>query len=228
MSAELNATDAIVGKLKAVQKTVQKSTMEIVLAMVLIGELLVQLRRKANGSWTHHLDDLGYNERVARRYMALGRSWWARNGLKDSGLAADLPSDLLKLEWLCRLSKDQLQEGIRNWRCCEWARSVVIDAVKRVLNIAEPAKPAAHITLDRLSDECDRFIDRVLDAMECSSTLLEDETARQRLHDQLEEKFGKFLDVILESRDSSVAEEASEPTAEEPPGAGPNGTGQQQ
>jgi len=209
------ATDlsTLVQQIKAVQQAIQGDESNIVLRMVELGELLIRLRRKGGGDWGRHASELGYPPRIATRYMLLGKSWWANNRLRESGLTKELPTDLLKLEWLCRLTHEQLVEGLNNWRCREWSRSQLIDAVKLKLDFKAKVKPVQAVTIDRIREECDKFVERVLEAIETSPEEMADPTARQRLLDELQSKFAE-VERVLDSSEE-VGEQPAEDDAED-------------
>jgi len=186
----------LVQQIKAIQSEMLKDEGNLVLRHVAIGELLIQLKKTAGSKWPQHLAELGYDTRVARRYMQLAKSWWAGDGLKKSELLPELPADLLKLEWLCRLTEEQLAEGVDNWRCREWSRNQVIDAVKKKLNIRAKAKPVHVVTIDTIVDDCDKFVERALETIDVSGDEIADPEARQRLLAELSDKFAAIEDAI--------------------------------
>jgi len=213
----------LVNKIKEVQKGITRDESTIVLQYVKIGELLIQLKRVAKGDWESEVQKLGYEPRVARRYMALGRTWWAGTGLEESGVIEQLPPDLMKLEWLCQLSKHELCKGIPHWPCRKWGRSQVIDAVKHELKLIEKPKAARSGTLDRVTIDCERVIDRLVEALQDSTDEIADPLNRQRLWDELSSQFAKVENLLATnpgdgfpsagSDETETAEARTEPVA---------------
>jgi len=187
---------ALVKKIKEVQFGIVQDESHIVLKYVEIGQLLLQLKRVAKSDWENEVQKLGYPPRVARRYMAIGRTWWAGSGLQESGVINQLPPDLMKLEWLCRLDKDQLLGAIHHWPCRKWSRTLVIDAVKHDLKIIEKPKATRPPTLDRITIDCERVIDRLVEALEDSADEIADPESRQRLWDDLNSRFAKVENLL--------------------------------
>src|SRR4051812_18437393 len=74
-----------------------------------MGRLFRELKAKAPRVWGRKLKQLGYHERVASRYLKIGESWPTPDQTPGSDLLAKLPSDVQKLEWLCRLPVDELE-----------------------------------------------------------------------------------------------------------------------
>lgn len=193
MSMEINA---LVAKIKETQQAIRGNECQNVLKMVEIGEMLVQLKQMSNGDWLKHIELLTYDKRVAGRLMQLGKSWWSKGGLKESNLLNELPLDLMKLEWLCRLSREQLIEGLRNWKVRKWSRSQVIDAVQGVLHVPSKPKAVRIVSLDRLTEEAERFVERALAAISASSDELADPTIRQRLFDEVSTTLAKVEEAL--------------------------------
>lgn len=120
----------LVHQIKELLSAMKAQSGTLVLNKVETGRLLSRLRAKANGNWNRMLQEIGMNDRVARRYMALVKNGWWTTGLKESGLHEILPPDVMKLEWLCRLTREQL-EGVKDWPFKHWTREQLIEALKR-------------------------------------------------------------------------------------------------
>ena len=78
-------------------------------------------------------------------------------GLKESDLLPRLPTDLLKLEWLCRVPQERLGPLLDELDCKRASRRQVVDAVRDVLDEAPPAK-----TEKDVQKFVQRFIDRIM------------------------------------------------------------------
>jgi hypothetical protein len=110
-----------------------------------IGTALADLRKEAKSGWFKQLKELGINERVARRYIRLGNSWLAVSGLSESALLEQLPPDRMKLEWLCRLTAEQLRELLGRLDCKKAKRGQVEAAVRKALGEEDAAPTAPNI-----------------------------------------------------------------------------------
>ena len=130
---------------------------DIVTSHIRLGNHLAQLRQLANGDWTKQLSVIGMSPRVARRYLTIARHWPSETGLKESGLLSRLPTDLLKLEWLCRVPQDKLGPLLDELDCKRASRRQVVTAVRAVLDEAPPAKTERDV-----QKFVQRFIDRIM------------------------------------------------------------------
>jgi len=212
MSTDINV---LVREIEEAQKAMTRDEGNLVLHMIGLGELLLKLRRTAGGNWTVHAKKLGFHPRVANRYMQLARSWWGRNGLSESGLLEKMPPDLMKLEWLCRLDREQLVEAVENYRLREWSRTQVIDAVKFKLGVTEEAPQVRSTTVDRIKVDCGRFVERLIESIEDSRPELASAQERQRLLDELSAKFAK-VEEVLAVDDGSTLDVSAEQEYDQP------------
>ena len=114
----------------------------IILSLIAIGKHLARLRSLAKRNWAKSLNHIPICPRVASRYLLLGESWLADIGLNESDLLHHLPADLMKLEWVCRLNANQLQELLRTTDPKKASRSEVIRHVKEILGHPGTNKPA--------------------------------------------------------------------------------------
>jgi len=162
MSQDINV---LVRAVDETLKAMNNDEANLVEHMVELGERLLALRRGAGVSWTVHANKLGIHQRVANRHMLLAKSWWARKGLRESGLLEKMPPDLMKLEWLCRLDRQQLADAVANYRLREWNRTQVIDAVKYKLGVTAEVPQVRSVTVDRLKVDCGRFVERLLESI---------------------------------------------------------------
>jgi len=193
MSAHVNT---LVKAIMDVQAAIVVNESDIVINYAEIGSLLLRLKRAAASDWQDRALQLGYQPRHARRFMMLGRSWWANGGLTESGLVHHLPPDLEKLSWLCRLSSDQLAAAIEHWPCRKWSRTQVTDAVKHELKIIDKAKPKPPVTVDRITTECEQFVEKWLEAIQDFGPEMADRQTRQRLLDELTARFSKLENAL--------------------------------
>ena len=145
--------DDVVNQIKNAKKKLDKGEGNFLARLICIGLLLAQLRGLAKRIWNKLVVNLGFNARVALRYLKLAESPLAEIGLNESDLLARLPSDLLKLEWICRLDAAQLDELLTRMDPKKESRPKVIAAVKEITGkTEEPAKPDLAGALGRASD----------------------------------------------------------------------------
>jgi len=151
----------------------------LVLKAIRLAQLFVSLRCTVRRNhWLRELKKLNYEERIVRRYLTIGDSWWITAQAQGSVLITSLPFDLHKLEWLCRLSQEQLEKlsSCRNLQ--EDSRAEVISRVKQFLQeedeVSETSEPS-------LADIQKRFDSNVIRIMNAIDELPEDTTDEQRL-----------------------------------------------
>jgi hypothetical protein len=113
---------------------------DVVACHIRLGVRLTELRMLAKGTWGRQLKAIDINPRVASRYLKIARHWPNDIGLIESDLLPRLPTDLLKLEWLCRLPLPRLGELLNELDCKKAARSQVIAAVREALGENPPAE----------------------------------------------------------------------------------------
>jgi hypothetical protein len=79
------------------------------LAVIELGKMLAHLKAcvKRDRLWAETVALLGYSVRYAGRLVVIGESGWATQTPADEVLA-QLPSDVEKLEWLSKLTPEQL------------------------------------------------------------------------------------------------------------------------
>src|SRR5690349_19435233 len=106
----LPAVEQILKKIEENEKKIRVSEGEAVNLIMEQGRLLRQLKRKVHKNWLQAVEDIGLNERVARRYLKIGEEWATPDRTPGSDLLARLPYDLHKLEWLCRLPVAELEQ----------------------------------------------------------------------------------------------------------------------
>jgi hypothetical protein len=132
-----------------------------------------QLRDLLPGTYLKELAKLGYNPRVASRYMTLA-THWPPERTPGSDILLQLPHDVQKLEWLCRLPLDRLEMLCQAMDLRTTGRPAVIAAVKRMLGLAEEdgteAKPAPQPTLAAVRKKLDTFAVRLQTDLDQLST----------------------------------------------------------
>jgi hypothetical protein len=155
------------------------------------GRLLWELKKQAPYSWLEKLSQIGIHERVARRYLTIGECWATDDRTPESGLLEEMPYDLLKLEWLCRLPLDDLRAFVRTCDCRREPRGSLIKRVQRMLGQIPSDSQQDAPGLDPLRKESDAYVRRVLKAAESL-----DSDQRQELAKENEAKFSELQQAL--------------------------------
>jgi hypothetical protein len=125
------------------QDKVARCEGKVVASRLQIGKYLAELRGRTCRGWTVQLRSLGVDARAARRYVKLGKTELAAVGPGQPDLLAALPTDLVRLDWLSRLSVEQVRGLLARGSLREASRTAVIAAVKGLLGgQGTPAKAA--------------------------------------------------------------------------------------
>jgi hypothetical protein len=217
------AAEKIKQKIEAAQKKIEgeelsksKRDGKIVLSLVEIGRLLVELQQHVKKTWSKDVKALGYSPRAASRLQQLGASWWAGNGLLEAVSLDQLPTDVHKLEWLCRLGKEQLAEFLGRTDCKALSRTKAIEAVKEVLGLHKDKEELAPEAV--LVKTVEQFVRRLTAKIEDWQQGGSAPQARQQVRGALDHAFEELRQAL----DSPAAETAgaedggeAEPTEEE-------------
>lgn len=134
------------------QQKIDRHEGDVVACHIRIGARLAALRSLAKRTWGRQLKALGISPRVASRYLKIARGWQDEIGLNESDLLTRLPTDLLKLEWLCRVPVSQLGGLLDTLNCKKATRSQVIAAVREVLGEEPPTA----------TDDVEMFVQRLI------------------------------------------------------------------
>jgi len=153
----------LVGEIQKEQRKIDRFEGDIVASRIRLGNHLAQLRRLANGDWAKQLSVLEMSPRVASRYLKIAQHWPTEIGLKESDLLPRLPTDLLKLEWLCRVPQDRLGPLLDELDCKRANRRQVVAAVRDVLDEAPPARTErdAQQFVERFTNRIMRTVDKL-------------------------------------------------------------------
>jgi hypothetical protein len=165
--ADTGGLPGVLAQIAAEWEELDRQEGDVVGACFRLGRLLAELRRLARRDWSKRSKALGIHPRVARRYVRLGESELARSGLPESDLLCRLPADLMKLEWLCRLTAEQLRELLGRLDARGASREKVVAAVKAVLSGDDtPARPAPDLAalLERVFRRLDGVLERLEEA----------------------------------------------------------------
>jgi hypothetical protein len=101
----------LLGRIRERQQQFQEAEAGGAAHLVEIGALLAALQTAASRNWEKTVKEVGYHPREACRLQLIGASWWSEEiRTHGSDFLVGLPLDSKKLEWLCRLSREQLGE----------------------------------------------------------------------------------------------------------------------
>lgn len=136
------------------QQSINRHEGDVVVCQIRLATRLAELRQLAKRTWGQQLKILGMSPRVASRYLKIAHHWTPEIGLNESDLRPRLPTDLLKLEWLCRVPFPKLREILDALDCKKANRSQVIAAVREALGEEPPAE-------DGVEEFVQRFLHRL-------------------------------------------------------------------
>jgi hypothetical protein len=165
----------VVQKIRAEQDKLDNSDAPAVSSHLALGQLFTELRQRAKRTWGKQVKALGYDRRVASRYFTIGTAPLTEMGLSESHVRAMLPPDVMKLEWVCRLTVDQLEQLTAELDVKKASRTKVIRAVKKILGV-ETTSPKPD-----LSAKIGKAIDRLTSLINKISTEETDVTQRHLL-----------------------------------------------
>jgi len=191
----------------------------MVVDLVKLARLYVELKAVVKKHrWQKVLKDLGQNPRVVSRYLLIGTCWWSEEP-SDSPVWAKLPYDLLKLEWLCRLTRTQLTGLLEYVDCRKTGRSVLIGAVKRKLGQPDAEARKTHTTADAIVKRWQDYVNRTLEAIDELTDTATEPGILEELAEKLEAGFADIQGSLTpqeEGPDDHQAElEEGEGDAEE-------------
>jgi hypothetical protein len=153
---------AVVQKIKAELDTLNKSDAPAVGSHLALGQLLAELRGLATRTWIKQVKALGYDRRVASRYVSIGTYPLTEMGLRESHLRAMLPPDVMKLEWIVRLSAEQLKKLTAKIDVKKASRARVIREVKQILGLeATTRRPDLAKQIDRATEGLVSLVKRI-------------------------------------------------------------------
>jgi hypothetical protein len=152
----------------------------LVLKAISLGKLFVALKCSVRPHrWLKELKKLNYQERDARRYLAIGSSWWHTAQTTASELLTGLPYDLHKLEALSRLDQAQLEELSRNRNLRSDSRGEIFSRVQAILGREDDTETTVSApSVADIKKRIDGNVNRILEVLD---TLPGDATDEQRL-----------------------------------------------
>jgi hypothetical protein len=153
---------AVVQKIKAEQDRLNESDAPAVGSHLRLALLLAELRRLAKRNWLKLVKALGYDKRVANRYASIGTYLLTKMGLTESHLRAMLPPDVMKLEWVCRLTAEQLEKLTAAIDVKKASRPRVIREVKKILGLEVTARrPDLATQIDRAMQQFASLVGKI-------------------------------------------------------------------
>jgi hypothetical protein len=193
--------EQLIRDIEAEQSKVARKEGEIVSNLVRIGALLVDLQTAAGRTWTERVRSLGYHPRAASRLQKIAFRWRDEIGTLGSDFLTRLPGDPQKLEWMCRLSREQLAALLDRMDCKQASRTEVSAAVKELLGQNTTRRRARGIV-----ETVARLFTRMTKALEGWQQTDDGREAPDQLRDVLSGGLGQLRRVL----DDLSAETAAE------------------
>ena len=202
----------VIEQIMAEKRRIAEAEGNLIANAIRLGKLFAELRAVAKRRWQRELEDLGFSPRVVSRYLKLGTSWWAENATQGSDFLAQLPNDLHKLEYLCRLTREQLVQFLAIVDCRECSRSELIAMVQRLLGEkVQATSTTAKRSIDTILKDWDRSVSRILDAIDGLGDEAKAEESRMRLSEGLHKRFSEVEEIL------NPVEEAEPPADQDSP-----------
>jgi hypothetical protein len=207
----MTAVPALIERIKAKGRAIAQGEGNLVLSVIDLARDFASLQNACPRRWLKELKLLGYDQRVARRYTAVGGSCLADPSRPiGPDLAGKLPYDLDKLEWLRRLPEAGLVELLTDIDVQKEGRSRVIKAVRRGLGQTPVPAAQARVTAEAVLKKWQKYVASALDAIGALGDDAATEEARQGLATELEAKFLEIQDALF----PVLEEDASGPSQE--------------
>lgn len=205
------SNEGIVNSIKSALAEIDQAEGPVILKKIEVGKLLNELRKKAGTGWIVAAKLADLDHRTALRYRAIARSWWGESGL-DAELATKLPSDLQKLEYLCRLSPQQLESWVRFGRAKEMSRARLIMEVQKELGKKATAPRPDTPTFERLEKACDKAVDDLLNVVVLAKGELADQCQRELIIELILERITEVQSAVGGDNETD-----SDPESDVPP-----------
>jgi hypothetical protein len=202
---------SIVNQIDEQTKALAKAEGDQVLRVLRIARLFVKLKREAKPlQWQKEVRARGYDPRVVRRYLLLGASWLGSPETPEREIPQGLPYDMLKLEWLCRLSREQLASMREFIDVCKVSRTAVIEAVRRRLGEPQRAQSGAvKPNVQAIKKRCDDAVTRIFEAIDGLGHSAAEDEVRQQLAVDLAARFAEIEEALQAPR-GAEADDSSE------------------
>jgi hypothetical protein len=196
-------TRQLVQKIIQEEQKLHKHDSADIRARLKIVEYVEQLHAKAPPKgWAELARKAGYLREHADRYRRLYRCWLGKGDARDSALLDKLPSDLEKLDALCKLNREQLTKLAQTHDLRKMPRREVVKLAKGLLQgdkAKAPPAPSAKKVL--------QAFDRIQRQVEAWRQGGDAATTRDTLLTQLQPR----LEQLLQSLDLSPDAEGEEP-----------------
>jgi hypothetical protein len=152
------------GRFRELQEQLSGGQSEAVPKLIEQCRLIHGVHRAVAKGWEAHCEDeLGFNKRVARRYDFIGQKWAEGDDrTPGSELMAKLPASVGKLEALCKLEPEQLNQLAEEKDLRVMERSEIFEAVKRLTGKARPSGASEEIRISGFRDRWDKVVARVV------------------------------------------------------------------
>jgi len=207
-----NNVSALVAEIKTCTSKLSQDEGGVVLTVLQLAGLYVELRKTVQkGDWQKTLAELKASPRVVSRYLKIGKSWCAGTPV-STALVTKLPYDLHKLEWLSKLSPQNLAKCLESIDCKQGTRAAVIQVVKELLGEGQAALEAPKMTVQEITKRWSGYIDRMVTAIGNVDLQAVDDQRRRQLLDELYAKFCELEDAInteAEGHEPDVAVESA-------------------
>jgi len=196
-------------QIMAKAKELLKGEGSLLLTVICLGRLFTSLRCSVRkNAWLKELEKMQYKERDVRRYLIIGDSWWSTPQAIGPDLLAKLPYDMHKLEWLCRLSRKEL-ETLTEYRDLRTdSRGEVISRVKKILKVADDG--SVRRSAPTIADIQKRFDTNVIHILDALDELPEDTTDEMRIEllEALMKSFKEIEDTLMSPESQPPVESA--------------------
>jgi hypothetical protein len=197
MNKKNNKNDAatihqLLDAIRTEQQSIDRHEGDVIVCQIRLAAHLAELRQLANRTWGKQLKALGMSPRVGSRYLKIAQHWTPEIGLNESDLLLRLPTDLLKLEWLCRVPLQQLRELVTDLDCKKASRSKVIAAVRETLG----EEPSAEVDVEEFVR---RFINRLVGTVGRLDEKFPDPEQQNRARELLRSGIRKVQETLQES-----------------------------
>ena len=168
----------LLDEIRREQQKIDRYEGNIVASHIRLGHHLAELRALAKRTWAKQLKTIGISPRVASRYLKIAQHWPDQIGLNESDLLPRLPTDLLKLEWLCRVPQAQLSDLLTKLDCKRATRSQVIAAVREALGEDPPNEDESDV---------EKFVERLIQKLMNAVARLDDKFHEREQQDRARE-----------------------------------------
>jgi hypothetical protein len=219
------AAQELIGKIQAEQKKLNAGEGRALRSTLRIGEHLLALQTLVKRGWGKQVKQLGMDRRVATRHVTVARWFLKEFGPQDGASAGEggdetpeshlldkLPAELLRLEQLARLTRDQLVQLADEMDLRKATRAAVTKAVQKLVGPAKTRQPKRAPGLPAVQKSLKKSLDLVTGQFESGRP---DE--REQLTTVVTGWLRQFQETLHEESPNIVSASPPEVTAEPPP-----------